>query len=103
MSTWTLKGYLWECGCPWVAAGTDLELDSASSLESYKLHGAFRKLGVPFLGVLRIRILLFRVLFRVPYFRKLPHVKANTSTPRDARPLTYFTNTVIFSSPGPKH
>ena len=34
--------------------------------------GSFRKLGVPYFGVLMIRILLFRVLYLGPYFRKLP-------------------------------
>ena len=37
-------------------------------------HGSFRKFGVPYFGVLIIRILLFRVLYiGVPYFRKLPN------------------------------
>ena len=35
-------------------------------------HGSFWKLGVPYFGVLIIRILLFRMLYWVPYFRKLP-------------------------------
>ena len=34
--------------------------------------GSFRKLGVPYLGVLILRILLFRYYIRVPYSRKLP-------------------------------
>ena len=34
--------------------------------------GSFRKLGVPYFGVLIIRIRLFRYYIRVPYFRKLP-------------------------------
>ena len=43
-----------------------------------KTHGfkvrfeSFRKLGVPYFGVLIKRILLFGVLYWVPYFRKLP-------------------------------
>ena len=38
----------------------------------YTTYGRFRKLGVPYFGVLIIRILLFRVLYiRVPYFPKL--------------------------------
>ena len=35
-----------------------------------------KKIGVPYLGVLLTRILLFRVIYyyiRVPYFRKLPY------------------------------
>ena len=32
-----------------------------SSSESSKIYGSFRKLGVPYFGVLIIRILLFRV------------------------------------------
>ena len=34
--------------------------------------GSFRKLGVPYFGVLIIRILLLENYIRVPYFRKLP-------------------------------
>ena len=34
--------------------------------------GSFRKLGVPYFGVLIIRILLFGYYIRVPYFRNLP-------------------------------
>ena len=34
--------------------------------------GSFRKLGVPYVGVLIIRILLFRYYIRVPGFRKPP-------------------------------
>ena len=30
--------------------------------------------GYPYFGVLKIRILLFSVLIKVPYFRKLPYV-----------------------------
>ena len=35
-------------------------------------YGSFQKEGVPYVGVLMIRILLFMVLIRVPYFRKPP-------------------------------
>ena len=35
--------------------------------------GSFREFGVPYLGVVIIRILLFRVLIRVSYFWKLPN------------------------------
>ena len=34
--------------------------------------GSFRKLGVPYFGVLRIRILLFKVLFSGPLFSETP-------------------------------
>ena len=37
-------------------------------------YGSFRKLGVPYFGVLIIRILRFRVHIKVPYFRKLPYL-----------------------------
>ena len=37
-----------------------------------RTSGSFRKLVVPYFGVLIIRILLFRVLYLGPYFRKLP-------------------------------
>ena len=36
-------------------------------------YGIFPKLGVPYLGVLIIRILLFRVIYLGPYFRKPPY------------------------------
>ena len=37
-------------------------------------HGEFRKSrGTSGLGVLILRILLFRVLYEGPHFRKLPH------------------------------
>ena len=35
--------------------------------------GSFRKLGVPYLGVLIIRILLLGYYIRVPFYRKLPY------------------------------
>ena len=35
-------------------------------------HGSFRKLGVPYFGVLRIRILLFRVLYEGPLCSEAP-------------------------------
>ena len=39
---------------------------------SWDLYGSFRKLGVPFWGVLIIRILLFRVLYWCPLFSETP-------------------------------
>ena len=36
-------------------------------------YGSVQKEGVPYVGVLMIRILLFRVLIQVPYFRKPPY------------------------------
>ena len=36
------------------------------------LHGSFRKLGVPYFGVLMIRILLFVVLYEGPLFSETP-------------------------------
>ena len=40
-----------------------------STVDGYSREvGSFRKLGVPYLGVLIIRILLFRVLYRGPIF-----------------------------------
>ena len=36
------------------------------------LYGSFRKLGVPYLGVLIVRILLFRVLYLGPLFSEIP-------------------------------
>ena len=42
----------------------------------------FPKIGVPHLGVLTIRILLFRYYIRVPYFRKL-QVAAKSWKPED--------------------
>ena len=44
-------------------------------------NGSFRKLGVPFFGVLIIRILLFRAYIKVPYFRKLPNQAEETFNP----------------------
>ena len=35
-------------------------------------YGSFRQLGVPYLGVLIIRILLFRVLYSCPLFSETP-------------------------------
>ena len=35
-------------------------------------YGSFRKLGVPYFGVLTIRILLFRVLYWGPPFSETP-------------------------------
>ena len=39
---------------------------------SFRLDGSFQKLGVPFVGVLIIRILLLGCYIRIPYFRQLP-------------------------------
>ena len=36
------------------------------------LNGSFRKYGVPYFGVLIIRILLFRVLYQGPLFSETP-------------------------------
>ena len=50
----------------------------ASGLQSLGLqlaqkpYGSFRKLGVPYVGVLIIRILLFRVLYSSPLFSETP-------------------------------
>ena len=41
-------------------------------LQYVLLHGSFRKLGVPYLGVLIIRTLLFRVLYLDPLFSETP-------------------------------
>ena len=35
-------------------------------------YGSFRKLGVPYFGILIIRILLFRVLYEGPLFSETP-------------------------------
>ena len=38
------------------------------------VFGSFRKLGVPYFGILKIKILLYLGYYiRVPYFRKLPY------------------------------
>ena len=37
-----------------------------------QLYGSFRKFGVPYFGVLIIRILLFRVVYQVPLFSETP-------------------------------
>ena len=43
-------------------------------LVSHHCHlGVSEKKGVPYFGVLIIRILLFGYYIRVPYFRKAPH------------------------------
>ena len=42
------------------------------SSEFAKLHGSFRKLGVPYFGVLIMRILLFTVLNKGPLFSETP-------------------------------
>ena len=40
----------------------------------FREYGSFRKFGVPYFGVLKIRILLFRVLYLGPLFsEKLPY------------------------------
>ena len=50
--------------------------DSGTSAPIEILYGSFRKLRVPYFGVLIIRILLFRVLlYSGPLFRKLPYPK----------------------------
>ena len=36
-------------------------------------NGSFRKLGVPYFGILPIRILLFRVYIGVPLFSETPN------------------------------
>ena len=53
---------------PELRAFTGLEL--SSQVGSYM--GVSEKLGVPYLGVLIIRIRLFRVLYRVPLFLETP-------------------------------
>ena len=46
---------------------------SSGNLEGVQDLGVSENWGVPYFGVLKIRILLFRVLFWIfPYFRKLP-------------------------------
>ena len=37
------------------------------------LHGSFRELGIPYFGVLRIRSLLFSVLYQGPLFSETPN------------------------------
>ena len=46
--------------------------DFPSFLALIPRNGSFRKLGVPYLGVLIIRILLFRVLYESPLFSETP-------------------------------
>ena len=57
-------------------------------------YGSFRKLGLPYFGVLILRILLFNLGYctRVPYFRKLHyrHRGAAGSTYRDSRTRCMF-------------
>ena len=43
-----------------------------SYMWSYKSYGGFRKWGVPYFGVLIVRILLFRVLHQGPLFSETP-------------------------------
>ena len=50
------------------------------ALEPLSSNGSFRKLGVPYLGVLKIRILLFKVLYKGPLFSETP--KWQRSTPK---------------------
>ena len=43
------------------------------AIYNLKIHGSFRKLGVPYLGVLMIGSYYLGYYVRVPYFRKPPH------------------------------
>ena len=43
-----------------------------SSKDVKALHGSFRKLGVPYFGVLIVRILLFSVLYQGPPSSETP-------------------------------
>ena len=62
-----------------------------------RTNGSFRKLGVPYFGVLIIRILLFRVLYRGPLFSETPKssISAKTTIPGLGLPaiLLYSTTT----------
>ena len=49
--------------------GSDFKRFDTQTLQEY---GSFRKLGVPYFGVLIIRILLFRVLYQGPLFSETP-------------------------------
>ena len=66
--------------------GSEFEKDKPHGLDGNDVgsHGSFRKLGVPYLGVLIIRILLFRgTIFGSPYCRKHPH-ECNQQGPQRA-------------------
>ena len=58
-------------GLKWKPIGCD-QGSGVSVLKVHHLSGSFRKLGVPYLGVLIIRILLFRVLYSGPLFSETP-------------------------------
>ena len=53
------------------------EASSRVTIRQIRTYGSFRKFGVPYFGVLIIRILLFRYYIRVPYFRKLQYESPN--------------------------
>ena len=55
-----------------VQAAQTLQLNAQAEVLRL-LNGSFRKLGVPYFGVLIIRILLFRVLYWGPLFSETPH------------------------------
>ena len=58
----------------WVILSPKSVSASTQLLRYILSYGSFRKLGVPYFGILIIRILLFRVpQYNVPYFRKLPN------------------------------
>ena len=70
-------------------------------------HGSFRKLGVPYFGVLIIRMLYYLGYYiRVPYFRKLQRVKCQGGKSQEKaeastigsyyRSLCYFGGFLIF-------
>ena len=54
-----------------MAAARRHQSGQAAPIPSARL-GSFRKLGVPYFGVLMIRILLFRVLYWGPLFSETP-------------------------------
>ena len=48
------------------------DIDLSEWYEYALICGSFRKLGVPYFGVLIIRILIFRVLYEGPLFSETP-------------------------------
>ena len=53
-------------------------------------YGSFRKLGVPYFGVLIIRILLFRVLYWGPLFSETPILGSSYALPTRTLPGEVF-------------
>ena len=50
----------------------EMRPSTVTSSQKVSFYGGFRKFGVPYFGVLIIRILLYRVLYMGPLFSETP-------------------------------